>query len=152
MNGYSEPLSGINENSMTSDCKIGSMEIFRMDAKWFGDAIPERDRACMFVIFKISGGGVRGWSESILPCTKQTMDITHWAAVFMRLKGLSIPDAVLYAQGKNEAWGQDRMQLALAALSDLAGTLQSRPSGPRDVDASLERSYMIGLSQAYFSF
>ncbi|MCZ8513561.1 hypothetical protein O9H85_14180 [Paenibacillus filicis] len=146
-----DPLPDLTEKRLKYN-KIGSIEIFRLDCKIIENCLPHISSECICGLLKISSNGLAGWGEYILPCTKQNFDIVQWASVFVNIKGLSIPDGMCYVQSKNENWGQVRKDLAETALMDLDFQLQNPFKRQKYNNITLERSFLIEHSQAYFSF
>lgn len=136
------------------NCRVGLMEIYRFDCKMIEKQMPEIISGCNCGILKIASGSINGWGEYILPCEKRNADLVQWASVFNHLKGLSVSDALMFAESHAEAWGQDRTDLVKSALSDLAGKLYTRTlfNEPISDDEMLDRSYLIDLSQSYYAF
>ncbi|MCR8632552.1 hypothetical protein [Paenibacillus radicis (ex Xue et al. 2023)] len=134
--------------------KIGSMEIYQFDCLLLKRRIPQVTNECACGLLKISSNGINGWEECILPSYGRKFDLIPWASVFIKLKGLSVLEAMAFIQNKQEAWGQDRCSLAHSALQDLINQLQQTDIAPpqKENGIVLERSYLIDQSRSYFSF
>jgi hypothetical protein len=134
--------------------KIGSMEIYQFDCLLLKKRIPQVTNECACGLLKISSNGINGWEECILPSYGKRFDLIQWASVFIKLKGLSVLEAMALIQNKREVWGRERCQLAEAALQDLIGQLQKTDRDITDHKSGivLERSFLIDQSRSYFSF
>ncbi|MDF2719413.1 MAG: hypothetical protein K0R28_6338 [Paenibacillus sp.] len=146
-----DPLPDLNRTEL-QQCRIGSMEIFRFDCEPIRIRHPGNDGDYDCGYLKISGNGMNGWGAYRLACMKRPFDLVRWASVFIRLKGLSISDAFLYIQCKEEAWGAARASLAESALKDLASKLQFPSPLERRDDLSMDGPYLIEHCKSYFSF
>ena len=62
---------------------------------------------------------------------------------------MPVTEAVRYAQ---KQWGSARMRLAVSALADLEANLQQHTTRKRLGDLTLERSFLMECSEAYYSF
>ncbi|CAG7649276.1 hypothetical protein ACFQI7_26765 [Paenibacillus allorhizosphaerae] len=145
------PSPVINENELLH-YRICAMEVFRFDCRLIQNQIPLTGGECNCGLLKISSGGVSGWGEYVIPCTRENIDLVRWAFVFAKLKGLSIADAIRCVQTRDKAWGQARTNLAESALLDLAFKLRYPFTLQKDIASSLGSSLLIDRSQAYFSF
>jgi hypothetical protein len=123
--------------------KIGSMEIYQFATY-----------ECSCGLLRISSNGISGWEDCLLPSCGKKFDLIQWASVFIKIKGLSISDAVSFVRSHQEVWGQDRCELVEAALHDLVRQIQSYDAlkSQQTDDLIWERSFLIDQSQSYFSF
>lgn len=129
---------------------IRHMEIFRFDRGSAERFIPWSNRDWNCGLFKISCKDAAGYAEYALPSTREFADLVRWASVFTRLKGMPVTEAVRYAQ--KQQWGSARMQLAVSALADLEANLQQHTTRKRLGSLTLERSFLMECSEAYYSF
>ncbi|OME93773.1 MULTISPECIES: hypothetical protein [Paenibacillus] len=130
---------------------IRHMEIFRFDQGSAERFIPWSKRDWNCGLFKISCKDAAGYAEYALPSNREFTDLVRWAAVFTRLKGMSVTEAVRYAQ-KQHQWGSARMQLAVSALADLETNRQQHITRKRLGSLPLERSFLMDCSEAYYFF
>ncbi|MGG3508973.1 hypothetical protein ABES58_26395 [Paenibacillus lautus] len=130
---------------------IHHMEIFRFDQGSAERFIPWSKRDWNCGLFKISCKDAAGYAEYALPSNREFTDLVRWAAVFTRLKGMSVTEAVCYAQ-KQHQWGSARMQLAVSALADLETNRQQHITRKRLGSLPLERSFLMDCSEAYYFF
>lgn len=148
----SDPLPRLVEEEL-AQFKIGHMELFRFDCKFMEHLNRGDCRPCSCGLLKISTGSVSGWAEYRLPAGEKAMgDFAQWASVFTRLRGLTIPEAIRYIQSRKESWGPIRQALAETALSNLKANLCNPSRRQEPNDRTLERSFLIERSQAYFGF
>jgi hypothetical protein len=130
---------------------IRYMEVFRFDRCSAERFIPWSNLDWNCGLFKISCKDAAGYAEYALPSNKEFTDLVRWASVFTRLKGMSVTEAVRYAQ-KHHQWGSARMQLAVSALADLETNRQQHITRKRLGSLSLERSFLMDCSEAYYFF
>ncbi|MEC0209803.1 hypothetical protein P4H70_12765 [Paenibacillus ehimensis] len=147
----SDPLPEVN-GAILSTSRIGLIEVYRFDCRLIEARITGNCRDCYCGLLKLSSHGVNGWAEYIVPDTKPYADIVRWTSVFLKLKGLSVSDAVSYVRSHAEAWGPVRTDIAEAALADLTAQLLNPAAGHDHEGAAFERSRLIDCSQAYCSF
>lgn len=147
----SDPLPEVN-GAILSTSRIGLIEVYRFDCRLIEARITGNCHDCNCGLLKLSSHGVNGWAEYIVPDTKPYADIVRWTSVFLKLKGLSVSDAVSYVRSHAEAWGPVRTDIAEAALADLTAQLLNPAAGHDHEGAAFERSRLIDCSQAYCSF
>ncbi|SMF64978.1 hypothetical protein SAMN05661091_0123 [Paenibacillus uliginis N3/975] len=129
---------------------IRYMEIFRFDGNSAEQDIPWNDKSTNCGLFKISCSGASGYAEYALPDTREYADLVRWSSVFMRLKGLTVAEAISTVQ--KQQWGAVRTMLAESALKDLSANLIQCNERQRLGSLPLERSFLIDCSRAYFLF
>ncbi|MBB3068917.1 hypothetical protein FHS14_001904 [Paenibacillus baekrokdamisoli] len=106
-----------------------------------------------YIIVCISSGGMLGWSECLLPDWSQaSFDIVRWASVFLKLKGLSIPESIGYVRSHHDTWGQEKSAIAEAALIALEGSLEHPLEWQRASNHEETRSFLFHHAQSYYSF
>jgi hypothetical protein len=149
-----DPLPAWSEQDLSdlAAAKISYMEIFRFDCKLIKDRLQDSFVPCHCGLLKISCRQAIGFAEYILPDFKSNSDLIRWASVYMKLKGLSIPEAILCVQEKAEAWGAIRAGLAKSALTELEANIRNPLPPVKAAIRSLDRNYLIERSEAYFAF
>ncbi|NEW08310.1 hypothetical protein GK047_20110 [Paenibacillus sp. SYP-B3998] len=152
---YPEPLPLWQEEDLQA-CKIARIECFRFDCELADTWLPGHGEDCQCGLLTIStSNGTCGLGEYAIPCCELKGDVVSWAAVFQRIKGLTIMEGIRYVREKQEAWGTVRQQLIESALIDLAHKLQKsshRAKQLKELNLTWNRSYLIDHSQAYISF
>ncbi|WP_028551399.1 hypothetical protein [Paenibacillus sp. UNC451MF] len=135
--------------------QIVSIELFQLDLLACqtiqGHASIHDAASCLL---KVSSTGKNGWGVCMLPAGEPRFDFIKWAAVFGKLKGVTVPSALQLVQQHHTDWGTERYTLGKATLTDLVSQCQrgcclSRQS---EVCNGLERSFLIDHSDRYFSF
>ncbi|WP_163853360.1 hypothetical protein [Paenibacillus elgii] len=147
----SDPLPEVNEGVLSTS-RIGLIEVYRFDCRLIEARIAGNCRDCNCGLLKLSSHGVNGWAEYVVPNTQPYADIVRWTSVFLKLKGLSVCEAVSYVRSHAAAWGPVRTDIAEVALADLTAQLLNPSAGHAHEGASFERSRLIDRSQAYCSF
>lgn len=152
MLNVTDPSTAINENKLAR-YRISSMEVFRFDCRFLQNQLPIWNTDGYDCgLLKISSGGLSGWGEYVMPCSKENVDLVRWASVFSKLKGLSVAEALRFPEVTNKAWGTVRTRLAESALLDLAFKIRYPFITHKDIASSLGHARLLDRSQAYFSF
>ncbi|WP_442600603.1 hypothetical protein [Paenibacillus sp. KN14-4R] len=131
-----EHLPNLNHSPLVQN-KIDSIEIFRL-------------KSCGLI--KVSCNGFCGWGMFDVTCPQQQRDLVQWASVYMVLKRLSVTEALELIQIKSEVWGLDRRYAIEVALTNLMDKLSQRSSLQRRSEGVFHRSFLLEISDAYFSF
>ncbi|WP_261301511.1 hypothetical protein [Paenibacillus andongensis] len=132
-------------------CKITRIECFRFDSE-----LAEKlklghgtDDFCGIIAISTNTGAV-GLRKFAIPCKSLKFDLTMWAALFQRIKGLTLMESMNYALLKQEAWGPVRFELIESVLVELIGQLALK--NYEDQRYFWDRAYLFDHTQAYISF
>lgn len=134
-------------------CKITRIECFQFDR----DIIEKlqlghgTDDICGLIAISTNAGAV-GLREFAIPCKSLKCDLTMWAALFQRMKGLTLMESRNYAQLKQEVWGPVRFELIESALRDLFEKVEIVSKNSKDHRYFWDRAYVFEHTQAYISF
>ncbi|AZN42916.1 hypothetical protein [Paenibacillus albus] len=132
-------------------CRITRIECYRFDPE-FGRKLKLREEADVCGLIAISTTtGVVGFKEFAIPTRSLAGDLAMWAALFQRLKGLSLVDCIGYSQLKQEAWGQVRVELMESALMNIVEQINL---GLDDIElpGKWDRAFLFHHAQEYVSF
>lgn len=153
---YIEPLSLVKEDECTvlnKECKITRIECFRFDCELSDKLQPGHGTDCHCGLLTISTNlGTCGLGEFVIPCGNLRGDFVLWAAVFQRIKGLTLMGGLRYVQQKHEAWGEVRTHLIQSALTDLSEKHKSSSAGKKELSFVCDRTYLFDHTGAYISF
>ncbi|SDN42966.1 hypothetical protein SAMN04487897_102888 [Paenibacillus sp. yr247] len=151
---YPDPLSLLKEeDECTKECKITRIECFRFDCELSDKLQPGHGTDCHCGLLTISTNlGTYGLGEFMIPCCNLKGDFVQWAAVFQRIKGLTLTDGLHYVHQKQEAWGEVRTHLIESALTDLSEKLEHPSASNEQLSFLGDRNYLFDHSQAYISF
>lgn len=139
------------QQAAAANVTICAMEVFLYDSRYVIDHLSHAESGSMVVLLKIYSGGVCGRAELQLRERPAHLDLVRFASVFRHLKGLSPAEGLVHASGHCPGWGEDRQQLAEAALQDLRSKLASSLTVLPQA-AYAEQSVLFECSQAYYSF
>ncbi|NOV01748.1 hypothetical protein [Paenibacillus planticolens] len=138
---------------MVPECKITRIECYRFDDELSDKLLPGHNRGCHCGMITLSTSlGTCGLGDYAIPCGNLKGDFVQWAAVFQKLKGLSLEDGLHYVYLKKEAWGAVRTHMMESALLDLSVKLGHVSAGIREPDFLSDRSYVFDHSEAYICF
>ncbi|MBP1963303.1 hypothetical protein [Paenibacillus aceris] len=133
--------------------KITRIECFRFDSD-FAKKLQlghERDDICGLIAISTNTGAV-GLKEFAVPSKSLKCDLTMWAVLFQRIKGLTLKESMNYAQLKQEAWGPVRFELIESALMDLIEKIKIESKNNKEHRYFWDRAYLFEHAQAYISF
>ncbi|MCR8644294.1 hypothetical protein NV379_16700 [Paenibacillus sp. N1-5-1-14] len=103
-------------------------------------------------LFIISSHNCSGVHRFDIPYPHEKhFDLVQWASVYMRMKHMSVGQALQCTSLINESWGSLRARVAEAALSQLADQLTHGSPSIYRADLMLDRTFLIDKSVAYFS-
>lgn len=130
--------------------KICTMEIYQYDPRFVKERL-HSEADSLVVLLKVYSGGACGRAELQLSGGQNELDLVRFASVFRCLKGLSPTAGLEYACEHLTEWGQERKQLAEAALLDLTRKLAASESLSSPASYA-EQCLLFDCSQAYYSF
>ncbi|WP_308637917.1 hypothetical protein [Paenibacillus silvisoli] len=122
--------------------KITAIELFRFDEVLSEQRSHERNGFCGLLLIAAADGSC-GYLEFELPCRCLRGDLVQWAAVFQRIKGLTLTEGMAYIRLQQQVWGIDRTQLIETVLLKLNRCERWK---------GCDRAYLFDHSQAYVSF
>lgn len=143
-----EALPDLSQSDLTL-YRIDSMKLFLFDYDWLEGFAPGSGARGYTGLLRMAARGAVGWGAFAFPRGEQPLDLVKWAAVYMPLKGLSIPEVFHVIQGNRLCWGTVRGDLVAAALSDLADNIEYPPAHD---PFQLEEDECLRQSVSYFSF
>ncbi|MCY9669920.1 hypothetical protein M5X11_34270 [Paenibacillus alginolyticus] len=153
---YPEPLTLLKKDEcieLTKKCKITRIECFRFDCELSDKLQPGHGADCHCGLLTISTNlGTSGFGEFVISSGNLKGDFIQWAAVFQRIKGLTLTDGLKYVHQKQEAWGEVRTHLIESALTDLSDKLNHSSAGKKELSFLSDRTYLFEHSGAYISF
>jgi hypothetical protein len=134
--------------------KITAIEFFEFEWNGLTEKGKYETAPCRIGLLIIAGADRAGWGECVILSEAKTFDPVQWTTG-LNLKGLTVEEAIQFANEKKAAWGDDKSGMVLSALSDLAGQPQSGSSSLNvlhDLNPIDEEEELIARSQAYFAF
>ncbi|WP_018755731.1 hypothetical protein [Paenibacillus terrigena] len=139
----------------SQQCKITRIECFRFDSKLTEKLQLGHGTDDIYGLIAISTNtGAVGLREFAIPCNSLRSDLTMWAALFQRIKGLTLMESMNYAQLKQEAWGPVRFELIESAIMDIIKKNELALINNKDQRYFYfwDQAYIFDHTQAYISF
>ncbi|SEN81910.1 hypothetical protein [Paenibacillus sp. OV219] len=147
-------MSIMNPNKVSAhlqNCRITRIECFRFDHEFRGKLLHREETDICGLIAISTNVGVVGFKEFRISTKSLTGDLTMWATLFQRIKGLTLIESIGYPQLKQEVWGHVRVELIESALMDIVGKMDMGLNN-RELPGDWDRAYLFNHAQEYVSF
>ncbi|RAP78549.1 hypothetical protein [Paenibacillus montanisoli] len=132
--------------------RITRIECFRFDHK-LTEKLQLGDETDICGLIAISTNtGIVGIKEFAIPCKCLKGDLIMWAALFQKLKGMTLMESINYPQQKQDVWGPIRVELIESAFVDIIEKIGRRLKEGGDPRNFLDRAFLFDHAQAYISF